>query len=140
MRMLLFHAENYGARFDSFANRPSGIFLEGLDGKRTQFCRDCVVAFITVETKDEQKVVSSKAAEAIKKMCLEVGRKTAVVVPFAHLSNNIKEPKEGFEILRKTEKILKKLEIKTMRTHFGSNKSLHLDVYGHTGNARYREF
>ena len=78
--------------------------------------------------------------EEIKKMCKEVKRNKVVIVPFAHLSNNLGNTKESLEILKKIETKLKRSRLKTMRAHFGSNKSLHLDIYGHPGNARYREF
>ena len=140
MRALLFHAEEYGVSFHSFANRPKGIFKEDVNGKEEQSCNNCVVAFITIEKGDNKKKVSESIAKEIKKMCDEVKRDKAVVVPFAHLSNNLCEPKKSFEILEEIENKLKEMKLKTIRTHFGSNKSLHLDIYGHTGNARYREF
>ena len=140
MRSLLFHAEEYGVSFKSFANRPKDIFLEDVKGKEEQRCNDCIVAFITIEKGDNKKRVSEGIAKEIKKMCTEVKRNKAVVVPFAHLSNNLCEPKKSFEILESIENKLKGMKLKTMRAHFGSNKALHLDIYGHTGNARYREF
>ena len=73
-------------------------------------------------------------------MCNEIKRNDAVIIPFAHLSNDLEEPKKSFEILEEIEKRVKKEGVSTMRTHFGSNKYLHLDIYGHAGNARYREF
>src|SRR4030042_6497067 len=140
MKSLLFHAENYGVSFHSFANRPKDIFLEDLNGKEEQRCNNCIVAFITVEKGDNKKKVSEGIAKEIKKMCKEIKKNKVVVVPFAHLSNNLEEPKKSFEILKEIENKLKKIKLKTLRAHFGSNKSLHLDVYGHAGNVRYRNF
>ena len=140
MKALLFHAEEYGAKFHSFSNRPKGIFCEEVGDKENQFCKNCVVVFITVEKGDSKAKVSRGIVKEIKKMCGEVKRDKVVVLPFAHLSNNLCEPKRGFEILQGIEAALKKSGLKVVRTHFGSNKSLHLDVYGHAGNVRYREF
>ena len=140
MKALLFHAEEYGVNFHSLSNRPKGIFHEKVDGKEKQFCKDCVVAFVTVEKGDNFDRTSTGVAKEIKKMCDEVRHDSAVIVPFAHLSNKLCEPKRGFEILEEIEKKLKKMKVDVLRTHFGSNKSLHLDIYGHAGNARYREF
>jgi hypothetical protein len=140
MRALLFHAEEYGVIFHSFANRPKGIFVEDVNKKEEQICGNCIVAFITIEKGDNKIKVSEGISKEIKKMCDEVKRDKAVIVPFAHLSNNLCEPKKSFEILEDIENKLKEMKLKTMRAHFGSNKSLHLDIYGHVGNVRYREF
>ena len=43
------------------------------------------------------------------------------------------------DIRKDIEENLKK-EFNVMRAHFGSHKELLLDIYGHPGNARYREF
>lgn len=139
MKALLLHAEEYGVSFHSFANRPKGVFLEDLNGNEEQTCTDCVVALISIEKGDEIKAVRKIVGE-IEKMCNEIKRNKAVVVPFAHLSNNLGDPKKSFDFLEKVELYLKEDGFKVMRTHFGSNKSLHLDVYGHAGNARFREF
>ncbi len=140
MRALLFHAEEYGVSFHSFSNRPKEIFKEDIDGKREQRCGHCITAFITVEKGDSEEKTVKGVVEEIKKMCKEVKRNKVVIIPFAHLSNKLGDTKESLEILRKIETKLKRSRLKTMRAHFGSNKSLHLDIYGHPGNARYREF
>jgi len=62
-----------------------------------------------------------------------------VILPFAHLSNNLAKAKDGIKIVSFIEENLKK-EFNVMRAHFGSHKELLLDIYGHPGNARYREF
>ncbi|MFA5992663.1 MAG: threonyl-tRNA synthetase editing domain-containing protein [Candidatus Pacearchaeota archaeon] len=140
MKALLFNAREYGVKFDSFANRPKEIFHEEINGKEEQNWSDCVVAFITIEKDDNKERVSTGISKAITKMCKEVNRERVAIVPFAHLSNNLGEPSKSFEIFEEIENKLKSLNLEIIRSHFGSNKSLHLDVYGHAGNARYREF
>ena len=137
MRALLFNAKEYGVKFVSLANKPEGIIPEEIKGKEEQECENCVVAFITIEQGDDEEKAKGMAKE-IKKMCNEVKRDNAVIVPFAHLSNNLGDPKISLQLFKIIEKELK--GIKFISTHFGSNKSLHLDIYGHQGNARYREF
>lgn len=139
MRALLFNAKNYRVEFDSLANRPKDIVHEEVKGKEKQECLNCVVAFITVEKGDKEKIVVSGITKEIEKMCREVKRDKAVIVPFAHLSNNLAEPKIGLKIIKEIECALSK-NMKVIATHFGSNKSLLLEIYGHAGNARYREF
>jgi len=139
MRALLFNSKDYEVEFDSYANRPKGIIPEEVAGKEKQECHECIVAFITVERDDEKDIVVEGIVKEIEKMCDEVVREKVVIVPFAHLSNNLEKWDKSLEILEDIELELKKSK-QVMRTHFGSNKSLLLKIHGHAGNARYREF
>ncbi|MEK6918819.1 MAG: threonyl-tRNA synthetase editing domain-containing protein [Nanoarchaeota archaeon] len=138
MKSLIVNAKNFGVEFDSLANRPKEIFHEEVNGKEKQECTDCVVVFITVEEGDGIKAVDGIVSEIIK-TCKDVNRNKAVIVPFAHLSNNLAKPKQGFEIIKEIESKLKET-VESFSAHFGSNKSLLLEIYGHTGNCRFREF
>jgi threonyl-tRNA synthetase len=139
MRSVLFHAKNFNTKFHSLANRPKGIVTEKVQGKENQSSADCIVVFITVEKKDKEKEVVNGISQEILKMSTEISRKNIVLVPFAHLSNNLADPSFALKVIQSIESTLKeKLEV--MSAHFGSNKSLLLEIYGHAGNARYREF
>ena len=139
MKALLFHAKNYKVEFESLANRPENIIHEKIEGKEKQEVQNCVTCFITIEEKDSREIVVENISNEIQKMCKEVGENTAIIIPFAHLSNKLAEPKIGYEIIKEIESNLKgKLNVTS--AHFGSNKSLLLDIYGHAGNVRYREF
>ena len=63
-------------------------------------------------------------------MCKEVQNNTIVLLPFAHLSNNLAPYAQGIQIISSIEEILK-TEFTVYRAHFGSHKELLLDVYGH---------
>jgi len=139
MRALLFNAGKFAVEFDSYANRPEDIVSEDVSGKEKQKCDECVVVFITVERGDNKTKVVGAIFREVEKMCLEVGREKVVIVPFAHLSNNLENHKKSLDILNAIEDKLGK-NLKVMRSHFGSNKSLLLEVHGHVGNVRYREF
>lgn len=139
MGAILFHAKKFETKFHSFANRPKNIVHETIKGKEEQESKNCVVAFVTIESDDNEKKVVGGICEEIEKMCKEVKRNRVVIAPFAHLSSNLAQPEKGLKIIKEIEKKLKnKLEV--VATHFGSNKSLMLSIYGHAGNARYREF
>jgi threonyl-tRNA synthetase len=72
-------------------------------------------------------------------MSQEVKHKNIVILPFAHLSNNLANSEDGIKAIDFIEEKLKQ-DYHVIRAHFGSHKSLLLDIYGHPGNARYREF
>ena len=137
MRALLFHCKEYGVKLKSISNRAGGI-TEKVQEKE-QKCKDCVVALVTVEKNDDIEKTSSSLSEEVIKMCQEVGHKNVVILPFAHLSNNLANAKNGINVVSLIEDKLKK-KVDLIRAHFGSHKELLLDIYGHPGNARYREF
>ena len=64
-----------------------------------------------------------------------------VICPFAHLSNNLASTDDALDILNCVEETLKsEPDFNVIRTHFGSDKTLLIDVYGHAGNVGFREF
>lgn len=84
--------------------------------------------------------ISKKISKDIIKFCKEVKVSNIVICPFAHLSNDLADYKKGIEFFDLLEKELKKTKLKIIRSHFGSDKSLLLDVVGHKGNVRFREY
>ena len=138
MRSLLFHCKNYRTKVEKLANKPDGISSEEIKEKE-QACKDCIVALITIESQDDPEKISVSMADEILKMSQEIGRDTVILLPFAHLSNNLAKSKVSIATLDLIENILKK-KIKVTRAHFGSHKELLIDIYGHPGNARYRDF
>ncbi len=138
MRSLLFHCKNYGTKIKRMANRPKGIIPENVKEKE-QKCKDCIVVLVTIEKGDNINKSVSELVREIKIMSREVKRREVVILPFAHLSNNLASVKEGTRALSMLENSLKD-ELNVVRAHFGSHKELLLHLYGHPGNARYREF
>lgn len=120
------------------ANRPKGIKPESVTDKY-QKSSDCIVAFITVESGFFIKRAVPKAIAEIKKMATDVKSKNIVVYPFAHLSNNLAKYDVSLEIIKSISDGLS-IEFNVIRAHFGSDKSLLLDIKGHKGNVRFRDF
>lgn len=138
MRSLLFHCKDYETKIIKLANRPNNIIPEKVNGNRKE-CKDCIVVLVTVEKGDNTIEIIPKISEEIMKMSEEIKRKSVVILPFAHLSNNLASAKEGINFINELEKALSG-ELDIIRDHFGSHKELLLSLYGHPGNARYREF
>jgi len=137
LRALLFHCKEYRVKIGKLANRPNGIIPEEVKSK-TESIKNCVLIFTTIEKADTIKQVNELVFE-ITKMALEVKENKIVILPFAHLSNNLGGTETSIKLL---DSICKKLEanFKISRAHFGSHKELLFHLYGHPGNARYREF
>jgi hypothetical protein len=138
VRAILFDCKEYKTTIVGVANRPADIEPEPVK-KKGQQCGRCIVAFVTVEKQDDPEFVAQKLAAEISKMAFECKRKRVVLRPFAHLSHNLalsEKCKETFDFLE----LLLKQKHSVIRTHFGSHKTLLLNVLGHDGNIRYREF
>ncbi|MGV8169036.1 MAG: threonyl-tRNA synthetase editing domain-containing protein [Candidatus Nanoarchaeia archaeon] len=140
MRTLMFHCRNYSVKIGKLANRPKGIKPEEIKEKE-QHCKDCVVVLLTVETNDHPEKIIPKLTEEIEKASRDTGHKNIVLLPFAHLSKNLASSDEAIKTIDLLEAILSEdKNLKVIRGHFGSDKELMIDVFGHKGNARYREF
>ena len=137
MKSLLLSCKNFESKVNKLATRPKTVKPEGIikDGYTAQ---KSIVTLITVEEGDDVKMSAKKLAEEIRKFSEDTDIKTIVVFPFAHLSNKLATSEESLNFLDLLESELDGLDI--IRVHFGSHKSLLLDVHDHVGNVRFREF
>ena len=138
MKTLMFHTKNYEIKIVRLANKPKGIKPEKVKEKE-QKVKDCILSFICVEQEDDLEKFSSELSKEILKFASEVKCLKIVICPFAHLSKNLANYKEGIKFFDFLENKLKN-KISIFRSHFGSDKSLILEVYGHAGAVRFREF
>ncbi len=137
MKALLLHCKNYQIEIGLLANRPSTVQPEPVT-EIEQSETNCVVALITVEVGDKPEVADSIEKD-IRKMAQDTGRNKIAILPFAHLSNNLADSSLSIAYLAKIEENLAD-DFHVKRAHFGSHKEFLLDVFGHPGNARFREY
>jgi len=138
MRALLLHSNKFQTKLIEGSNLPKGIKSE-IKKSSLEEMEECLVCFFTVEKNDCDVQIEGLYSEIVK-TAKEVGVKNLMIAPFVHLSNRIATPETSKETY---EKLLKKFanssfEIKS--SHFGYHKSLLLDIKGHPGSFRYREF
>ncbi len=138
MRSILFHCKEFNANITGLSTRGVEVAPEVLS-KDEYKNKNCVVAFITVEMGDEIENISIKMAKEIEKCCIDTQENKIVLAPFAHLSNKLSPFKVGIQFFDLLENILKE-KFEVTRVHFGSDKDLMMHLFGHPGNARYREF
>lgn len=119
------------------ANRPQDVKPEAVD-EPEQSQTDCIVALVTVEKSDSPDSVQF-LQDDIKKMSQDIGHKHVVILPFAHLSNNLADSEDALKLLESLKEGLKS-ELEVKRSHFGSHKEFMVDVFGHPGNVRFREY
>ncbi len=137
MKALLLHCKNYHIKVGLLANRPVSVSPEPIiEPEQTR--TNCVVALVTVENGDDE-VKTKLLSNDIRIMAENVARQSIVIFPFAHLSNNLADSKTAIDLLEAVKNNLSD-DYQVIRSHFGSHKEFLLDVFGHPGNARFRDY
>lgn len=91
--------------------------------------KDALVLFITVENGDGAEIAKQAVVEAVDFMN-KVGRKELLIYPFAHLSNDLAEPREAMKIIDQMYQNVPK-GISAKKAPFGWNKKLSMSVKGY---------
>src|SRR5919202_2364610 len=91
---------------------------------------DLVVAFVAVETKDDENVAKA-AADEIKKYLDTIKSSRLLVYPYAHLSSNLAPPAIAMDVIRSIESFAKTSINEVYRAPFGWTKSFDIKVKGH---------
>jgi threonyl-tRNA synthetase len=138
MKSVLLHCKNYKSKIGKLANHPTDISPEPIKEKK-QSEKNCIVALITVEKGDNPKRCSEELDKEISAFAQDVKVKNIVIIPFAHLSNNPADSKTEIKFFEYLQDQLA-YNLNVTRGHYGSDKALLLDIKGHKGNVRFREF
>ncbi|MDP4012820.1 MAG: threonine--tRNA ligase [Candidatus Nanoarchaeia archaeon] len=114
--------------------------VEEVDSKEVTV-KECLVALISVEKKDEQDVeaVSKRLAKELTDISTQVKADKIVLYPYAHLSSDLCHPDKALEVLKKTEELLKS-DFKVYRAPFGYYKEFTLHCKGHPLSELSRAF
>jgi threonyl-tRNA synthetase len=91
---------------------------------------DLVVAFVAVETKDDENV-ARMAADEIKKYLGTLKISRLLVYPYAHLSSDLAPPAIAIDIIKSIESFAKTSIKEVYRAPFGWTKSFTIQVKGH---------
>lgn len=91
---------------------------------------DLVVAFVAVETGDDESVAKS-AADEIKKYMDTIKASRLLVYPYAHLSSDLAAPNIAADIVKAVETFAKESIKEVHRSPFGWTKAFNIKVKGH---------
>ncbi len=122
MRILVLHAKEFWYR-----TTRSTKFAEGPGGEKS--LGECLVMFTSVEKGDGDKI--REFLDMVDEYTERLGRKTIVLYPYAHLSEELEEPRKAVEILRDLEEKLREKGYSVHRAPFGWYKEFRIHVLGH---------
>lgn len=91
---------------------------------------DLVVAFVAVESRDDESVVKI-AVDEIKKYLDMVKSSRLLIYPYAHLSSDLAPPTLAIDIIKSVESFAKDSINQVYRAPFGWTKSFNIKVKGH---------
>lgn len=102
---------------------------------------EVLVAFITVERRDEGKVeqVARELAEDLIETAQQVGAERIMLYPYAHLSPELSDPRTGVETLHRAEEMLVDMGAEVKRAAFGWYKAFKISCKGHPLSELSRE-
>lgn len=138
MRSLILHADKFITKVIEESKWPKGINHEKRKSDSEEM-KKCLVVFFCVEEGDSEKQVDAIYNEILK-TAKEIKTKNLMISPFVHLSNKIAKPEVSKKLY---EKLMGKFigsDLVVKSSYFGYHKSLLLDIKGHPGSFRYREF
>jgi len=98
--------------------------------KKSERIDEALVAFVSVESKDNEHV-AIKGAKEIADVAEKVSTKRIVVYPYAHLSSSLAGPSTAIEILEKLRKELQDMGYNVTKVPFGWYKSFTISCKGH---------
>jgi len=139
MKALLLHCKKFSTLVTKFSNRPAGITPEPVKNKELK-TTDAVVALITVEPDDQNNDAAANIGNDLIQMATDTGHKNIILMPFGHLSNKLADSRLVIKVFDEIEAELNKRKMNVLRGHFGSHKELSLDLFGHPGNVRFRDY
>ncbi|HXV45124.1 MAG TPA: threonine--tRNA ligase, partial [Nitrososphaera sp.] len=103
---------------------------ENIASKSKVRLEDLVVAFVAVESDDDESVAKA-AVDEIKKYLDTVKSRRLLVYPYAHLSSDLAPPSVAADIIKSVESFAKGSIDQVHRAPFGWTKSFNIKVKGH---------
>ncbi|MHA2407006.1 MAG: threonine--tRNA ligase [Candidatus Ranarchaeia archaeon] len=139
MKVLMVHSE--GFQYEAL-EAARGVKPEPIDKKQVKIDGQVLVAFITVESKDEknQKTILAESIEGIASLARDLGETNIVVYPWAHLSGDLSSPTTAQNLVKDLAKGLSKEGFQVHKAAFGWYKSFQIHCLGHSRAETLRSF
>ncbi len=137
MKILFNHADFFEFRVTKKALKDA----ESLDGNRSGSAEDALVAFVAVEKQDEgrEEAIAQRAVAEIEEVVKQVGAKSIVVYPYAHLSSTLSSPSSAKTVIDSIYQVLLSKGYATLKAPFGWYKAFKIHGKGHPMSELSRE-
>jgi threonyl-tRNA synthetase len=106
----------------------ASLYEESTEKKAT--IDDALALLVSVEKGDDNSV-ADKALEDVTRQMAQLKRKRLVVYPFAHLSNDLAEPKSAMMLINYMAERATAANLEVKKAPFGWNKKLSIEIKGH---------
>lgn len=128
MKLLLVHVDNFEYRVTSKAIDMAESISEQM---RQGSFKELLVVFTAVENGDSASQIIKTAVSDVRDVADKIGVKSILIYPYAHLSNNLADPREALTVLKLLEELLREEGFTVYRSPFGWYKSFSLSCKGH---------
>jgi threonyl-tRNA synthetase len=126
MKALLLDVEKIGWQLV----KPEASVYEESDEKTVKV-DDALVVMLSIE-KDDDSTTAESALKDIEKVMLQLKRDKLVLYPYAHLSNNLADPKTAMQVIDQIYRsALNDKKITVKKAPFGWNKKWSIEMKGH---------
>lgn len=123
MRILQLHCDSI-----DYTPTKKEIAIADESAPGTRHIEEVLVAFVTVERKDDH-MVANKAAHEIIEHMEKIGCSRVLIYPYAHLSANLASPSLALDVIFHLENLFGDIEVS--RAPFGWTKSYNIKIKGH---------
>lgn len=138
MKALFFLCNKYRA-FNLKKSAIAKFTLKASSNKREELMNKCLLVFVTVEAGDSLRQ-AGRCLKDISSIAKANKYNNIVLAPFAHLSSRLAQAESAAELILHMEKILAKHKFYILRSSFGFEKDLKIDVKGSSSNIRWRSY
>lgn len=138
MRALILHTDQFKSKTIEKSTRPKGIESD-LEGESDREMKNGITIFFCVEKNDNSTKLDNLYNEVVT-AANDFKTKKIMIAPFAHLSNQTAEPKLAKRLYDELVRKFSGTGFNIETSQFGYHKSLSLEIKGHPGSFRYREF
>ena len=122
-----------------YATKPNNIY-KFRKTKEENLFKNVVCVWLCVEQEDIDEYVKEAAGrvDVMNKNFYNEGH--ILVMPFAHLSNNLAKPSLATSVIKDFAEKLRKKNYKVSVGSFGTNKDFLFEIYGHPASVSFFEF
>lgn len=140
MRGIIWQTKRFEFEDEEKSNRPPGIKKLSEMSKGRKIFTDVVCIWLCIEKDDKDNYINSLLLRFRELNQKFYKSEKVLILPFAHMSNNLEEPARAKEVLDKAVNMFKEKGFLTDRASFGTHKNVLWEIGGSIAEASYFEF